>query len=281
MSTPPSTLAPHQVAPFPRPRRPGYRLLSVLTLLGCAALVWYFLQATAGAKVPAATLVGRWYGICGALLFLVGALYNVRHQIYRQRIGSLELWYRAHLVFGAVAIAVLGCHSGFAVRSAFLGALQVGFWGTVLTGAVGCAWQTAFKRWLLRNEWRPLVRSEIERERTAILRRLTELSEADLAERGKLMEQAQQRLARLRSGALLRFPAPDFWDAEARRILEEPSFQELNSAEREQLVELNRLEVQRNYHRRLRAWTSVHLLFTVLGVQLVLWHIWMVAVHPR
>lgn len=261
---------------FPRPKRPGYRLLTILTLLGCAALVAYFVSATAGAKVPAATLVGRWYGIAGALLFAFGALYNVRHQVYRHRTGALEWWYRAHLALGAVAIAVLGCHSGFEMRSGFLAALQVGFWGTVITGALGWLWQTGFKRWLVNNEWRPLVRSELERERDALLKRLEELPTEGNADHALALQQARQRLAHLRSAQLWRFPAPAAWDQAATEVLTA-----LQPDDRDPLLELNRLEVQRSYHRALRAWTSVHLIFTVLGVQLVLWHIWMVAVHPR
>lgn len=266
---------------FPRPKRPGYRLLTLLTLIGCGALTAYFMSATAGAKVPAATLVGRWYGITGALLFAFGAMYNVRHQVYRQRMGSLEWWYRAHLALGAVAIAVLGCHSGFEMRSGFLAALQVGFWGTVITGALGWLWQTGFKRWLVNNEWRPLVRSELERERDVLLRRFEALSTEENAARVPALQQARQRLAQLRFAQLCRFPSPAEWDLSAADALSALQLTALQQEDREQLLELNRLEVQRSYHRGLRAWTSVHLIFTVLGVQLVLWHIWMVAVHPR
>jgi hypothetical protein len=268
-------------SPFTRPRRPGYRAFSLVTLLGCAALIGYFVKTTAGVEVPASTLVGRWYGFSGALLFLFAALYSLRRQSYRQRFGSLELWYRVHLLFGAVAIAVLGCHSGFQLRSHFLGALQLGFWGTVLTGAGGWAWQTAFKRWLAENEWRPLVRSEVERERAAILQRLGTTSEGDATGKVAAIEQARRRLAQLRSSALARFPKSNFWDAGATRILAEPAFSALTEEDRRQLEELNRLEVQRSYHRAMRAWTTIHLIFTVIGVQLTAWHIWTVAVHPR
>jgi hypothetical protein len=256
-------------------------LLTLLTLIGCGMLVAYYVSATAGSKVPAATLVGRWYGISGALLFTFGALYNVRHQVYRQRMGSLEWWYRAHLTLGAVAIAVLGCHSGFEMRSGFLAALQVGFWGTVITGALGWLWQTSFKRWLVNNEWRPLVRSETSRERDALLKRFESLSTVETPARAPALQQARGRLAQLRSAQLWRFPSPAAWDQAATEVLLAPQFAALQSEDREQLLELNRLEVQHSYHRGLRAWTSVHLIFTVLGVQLVVWHIWMVAVNPR
>jgi len=280
-TTPTVTTGAHAPAPrpFPRQQRPGYRLLTALTLAGCLVLVAAFVAATAGSKVPAATMVGRWYGIAGALLFLFGALYNLRHQVYRLRMGSLEWWYRAHLVLGAVAIAVLGCHSGFAMRSGFLAALQVGFWGTVVTGALGWLWQTGFKRWLQGNEWRPLIRTELEREHVALLKRM-EVPADELGERATAILAARRRLSQLRSTQLWRFPPTTEWDRSAAAALE-ASQPAVSPEDRDQLLELNRLEVQRSYHRALRGWTTVHLLVTVVGVQLVAWHIWMVAIHPR
>jgi hypothetical protein len=250
------------------------------------------LSATSGARVPASTQIGRWYGLAGALLFTFGALYSVRHPVYRKRAGALEWWYRAHLVLGVVALVLLGCHSGLHVRSGFLALLQVGFWGTVLTGAGGWAWQTALRRWLIRNEWRPLVLKELDRERAELLRRLgpaeetgkaanTEAEQPGGTAREARIKEAQRGLEQLRTGLLWRFPPALTWDGEATRLLGEPGLQELTTADRKLLLEWHRVEVQRAYQHLLRGWTHFHLIFTVVAVQLMLWHLWMVAAFPR
>lgn len=270
------------VSAFPRPRRAGYRALALGTLAVCVLLTAYFLSATSGTQVPAATQLGRWYGLAGALLFTFGALYSVRHPVYRKRAGSLEWWYRAHLVLGVVALALLGCHSGIRVRSGFLALLQLGFWGTVLTGVGGWAWQTLLRRWLVRNEWRPLVLKELEREREALLRRLAPAEGATEATgRDRAVQEAQRGLEQLRTGLLWRFPPALTWDGEATRLLGEPGLQALSAADRKLLLEWHRLEIQRAYQHLLRGWTHFHLIFTVVGVQLMLWHIWMVSLFPR
>jgi len=281
----PATAPASGLAAFPRPRRPGYQALAVGTVAVCAVLAAYFLSATSGTHVPAATQIGRWYGLAGAVLFTFGALYSVRHPVYRKRAGSLEWWYRAHLVLGVVALVLLGCHSGIHVRSGFLAVLQVGFWGTVLTGAGGWAWQTALRRWLIRNEWRPLVLKELDRERAELLRRLAAAGEtgevAGASTRDRTVHEAQRGLEQLRTGLLWRFPPALTWDGEATRLLGEPGMQGLTSADRKLLLEWHRVEVQRAYQHLLRGWTHFHLIFTVVGVQLMLWHIWMVSVFPR
>jgi hypothetical protein len=269
-------------AAFPRPRRSGYRTLALGTLAVCVLLTAYFLTVTSGTQVPAATQLGRWYGLAGALLFTFGALYSVRHPVYRKRAGSLEWWYRAHLVLGVVALVLLGCHSGIRVRSGFLALLQVGFWGTVLTGVGGWGWQTFLRRWLLRNEWRPLVLKELEREREALLRRLAPAEGAtEATDRDRAVQEAQRGLEQLRTGLLWRFPSALTWDGEATRLLGEAGLQALSAADRKLLLEWHRLEIQRAYQHLLRGWTHFHLIFTVAGVQLMLWHIWMVSLFPR
>jgi hypothetical protein len=268
-------------------------VLAIGTIVMCIVLTAYFLSATSGTHVPAATQIGRWYGLAGALLFTFGALYSVRHPVYRKRAGSLEWWYRAHLVLGSVALVLLGCHSGVQVRSGFLALLQIGFWGTVLTGVGGWAWQTALRRWLIRNEWRPLVLKELDRERAELLRRLGPVEglgksvtgemgvSVEASTRDRVVKEAQRGLEQLRTGLLWRFPAALAWDGEATRLLGEPEMQELTPADRKLLLEWQRVEVQRAYQHLLRGWTHFHLIFTVVGVQLMLWHIWMVAVFPR
>lgn len=220
-----------------RPARTAYRVLVVLIWLLGAALVALFVQQVRGAAVPAATAIGRIYGLIGAVLFAFLALYGLRRIGYRIRLGTLETWYRAHLVLGSLALVLLACHSGFAFRTPFLAALQIAFWGAFLSGIFGWAYQSCMKAWMVRHEYRPAVRSELESRRDELLAQLTAAA-AD----GASANPQDQAAAR---------------------------------------ADLNRVEVLLTYHRRLRFWTIFHLLFTVAGIQLALWHIWIVAVYPR
>ncbi len=272
-----------------RGSHPLYRLMTLLTWVLCGGLIWYFLRETRGTSVPAATELGRWYGLAGTGLFFFLATYGLRRIVYRFRLGSMEFWYRAHLLLGLTALVVLGCHSGFAIRSLFLGALQVGMWGTVLTGLVGWAFQSAFKAWMVRNEARPAVLKELDIRKRELDQQLNKLAETAPANvtgltRVILLEaigRAKRELMFRRLFAAHRFRNWASWERDVDRAASTPHLKALPSAAAPLLRELNRVEVLRGYHRFLRAWTIVHLAFTGLGVQLMLWHIWMVAVYPR
>lgn len=159
-----------------RPQRLGYNALIAATWVAVLAIPWWFYrvylpewsfyeQLFKVSYVPASTPVGRWFGIVGALLFLFLICYGLRRTGYHTRAGRMPWWYRAHLLLGLLALALVGCHSGFAVRSPFYGALQVGFWGAVLTGVFGWAWVFAIKRWIARHEWQSGVWSALQIQR--------------------------------------------------------------------------------------------------------------------
>jgi hypothetical protein len=159
----------------PRRRTRGQIWLATVPVLALSAwVVWFYLRATAGWSVPAATPLGRWYGGVGAGLMLILVLYSVRHAAYRRRWGSLQLWYRTHLWLGVLSLALVGAHCGFRCRGLFLTLLQLFFWGAVVSGLLGWLLQTWVKSVLLRHEERPLVMGQIARERDAAIEALTE-----------------------------------------------------------------------------------------------------------
>lgn len=263
-----------------RSSRPGYRVLSLAVLLGSAALVWVYQRATVGVPVGAATGIGRWYGLIGTLLFLYLAAYGVRRVTHRGRAGSLETWYRTHLVFGVLATALLLVHCGVAMRTPFLAVLQVGFWGTVLTGLFGWVYQTALKRWLIQHEARPTILKEVEARRSELLARLEALEkEEGGSSRG--VATALRHMATVRGQNLWRMPDWGFWDRQVDELLGSGRVGDIPLGAGRLIRELNRMDVLRFYHRLLRWWTTVHLLLTALGVQMVVWHVWMVGWYPR
>jgi hypothetical protein len=159
----------------PRRRRRGPIWLATAGVMAlCAWLVWFYLEATAGWSVRAASPLGRWYGGVGAGLMLLLVLYSVRHASYRRRLGSLEVWYRSHIWLGIVALALVSVHCGFRCRGPFLTLLQLSFWGSMASGLIGWFLQTCVKTALLRHEGRPVVMQQIAWEKDAARAALTE-----------------------------------------------------------------------------------------------------------
>jgi hypothetical protein len=263
-------------------RRPPRRarliwLASGIVLALALGLILFYLRATAGWSPRAATPLGRWYGGIGAGLMLVLGLYWARRGQYRSRLGSLELWYRAHLWLGVIALALLGAHSGFACRGIFLTTLQCFFWGAMLTGLIGWLFQTWLKARLARYEGRPLVLAQIATEREAAVTALASLvpsaKEADLLH-------ARRRLAALRRRHLWRFPSWATWEAMVAAQGGHALANHLNAMDPADaacalgaLERLNRLEVLASYHRWLRGWTTLHLALALGVLQLAVWHI--------
>jgi hypothetical protein len=299
----------------PRRRTRGQVWLATVPVLALSAwVVWFYLRATAGWSVPAATPLGRWYGGVGAGLMLVLVLYSVRHSAYRRRWGSLQLWYRTHLWLGVLALAMVGAHCGFRCRGLFLTLLQLFFWGAVVSGLMGWLLQTWVKSVLLRHEERPLVMGQIARERDAAIEALTERVKTAIV-RASLrsgavgathasplptngiedaaLDGARQEVARalravraVRRRGIWQFPSVATWKKRvqyhgrpvlARRLDDlEPAE---SAAALEELARVNLLEVYASYHRWLRGWTTLHLALTLGLAQLALWHIYITTAY--
>lgn len=296
-------------APKPRVQyrryRSSYALLTLAALAFSAWLVWLFYDRTRGTAIPAATEIGRWYGLVGVALFVFLALYGLRRIGYRQRAGSLEFWYRTHLVLGLVALALVGAHSAsaflgaqaagygpgpiaalrYAFRSPFLGVLQIGVWGVMATGILQWVLQSTLKQWMIRNESRPTILMELNESRARLLAELQLLTGEDdtksaLASQFKqdALARATQQMALGRMAGVWLFRDVAYWEKQLERTEEVSG---LNPEARHLLRELNRVEVLRFYHKLIRFWTTVHLLFTGLVVQMMAWHVYLVSFRPR
>jgi hypothetical protein len=294
----------------PRRRTRGQVWLATVPVLALSAwIVWFYLRATAGWSVPAATPLGRWYGGVGAGLMLVLVLYSVRHSAYRRRWGSLEVWYRTHLWLGVLALALVGAHCGFRCRGLFLTLLQLFFWGAIVSGLLGWLIQSWVQRVLLRHEDRPLVMAQIARERDAAVEALTQRVKAAIvreslrsdgegpvptpALEGAALDEARQEVARalravraVRRRSIWRFPSVATWKkrvqyhgrpALAHRLdgLEPAE----SAAALEEMARVNLMEVYASYHRWLRGWTTLHLALTLGLAQLALWHIYITTAY--
>jgi hypothetical protein len=294
----------------PRRLTRGQIWLATVPVLALSAwVVWFYLRATAGWSVPAATPLGRWYGGVGAGLMLLLVLYSVRHAAYRRRWGSLQLWYRTHLWLGVLALAMVGAHCGFRCRGLFLTLLQLFFWGAVVSGLLGWLLQTWVKSVLLRHEERPLVMGQIARERDAAIEALTERvktaivraslrSGAECRAPSTPLEEAardgaRQEVARalravraVRRRSIWQFPSVATWKKRVQyhgRPVLAHRLDDLEPAESaaalEEMARVNLLEVYTSYHRWLRGWTTLHLALTLGLAQLALWHIYITTAY--
>lgn len=272
-------------APRTRSRRPPWPIWLGTTItfaLSLAAALWYW-HATDGFTPRAATPVGRWYGGVGAGLMALLTLYVVRRRCYRRRMGSLEVWYRAHLWVGVLALALVGVHCGFRTRGLFLSFMQIAFWGSVGSGMVGWLLQSRLKEALRRYEPRPSVMTEIARGIAAARGALASL--LPTVETGELAS-LFRRLAAVRRRHLWRFPTWPAWDAMATAQGGHALSRHLNCLDPadtttvlEAVVRVNHIEVLASYHRWLRAWTTIHLALALAAVQLVAWHIYLTTAY--
>lgn len=267
----------------------------LLALAAGIALVYLFQRETAGARMAAATELGRWYGLVGTLLFAFLALYGLRRVVFRAGWGRMGVWYQLHLAGGLIAFALLACHCGNPIRplpdygSSMLAGLQIGFWGTFGTGLFGWAYQAWLGRWLRRNEYRPAVLGELEIERARLQQEIEELGK-EFAEQtgvfgGELLQEALHRAARYlrlrRAGRLWWFRDWSYWEGLFREAELHGPLAGLPPKAIRLLADLHRVEVLRSYLRQARGWTNYHLALGVLGLQLVAWHVVQVAVWPR
>jgi hypothetical protein len=86
-------------------------------------------------------------------------------------------------------------------------------------------------------------------------------------------------MAARRLGNIWRLPDWRFWEQQLDSICS--GLTQLPKEAREPIQQLNRIEVLRSYHKGLRVWTNLHLVLAGIGVQMMLWHVYMVMFWPR
>lgn len=273
-----------------RPQRMGYRLLMVIAAVATPVLVWLWIQQTRGMTHGAASQLGRIYGLIGAIVFLYLVYYGFRRISYYTGPLNQEWWYRGHLLLGWLSFVMVGCHAWNLkdwTRSPFLIALQIGFWGTMLTGIYGWVYLTLLKRWMIRHEYQPTVRKDLERNRTAVMAQLEALraepgaSQSAMAQgmRGAAIDRALGQMKLRRLTHVWRLPNLQFWEQQVDNV--SSALDALPKEAREPIQDLNRIEVLRSYHKGLRAWTNLHLILAGIGIQMMLWHVISVCSWPR
>jgi hypothetical protein len=142
---------------------------------------------------------------------------------------------------------------------------------------------------MVKHEERPAILKELDYRRAGIQEELATVVHTDTPGESALtrrmrdtaIRRALRHMAIGRASGLWRMRDWKFYEGRLARAAKTSGLDLLPPRARELVWELNRVEVLRSYHKTLRFWTIFHLVFTGLGVQLMVWHVAIVALYPR
>ena len=116
-----------------------------LVASGAAAVlasVWYFVASANTAAWPGgSSLPGFTFGVIGGLICLFEFLLWPRKKLRAWRIGRTQVWMRAHVWLGLLAVPLLIYHSGFRWGGSLSTVLMVLFLAVVASGVWGLVFQ--------------------------------------------------------------------------------------------------------------------------------------------
>jgi hypothetical protein len=260
----------------------GRYLALALFVVAAVMLLGSYLRYAAQGVPYAGTPMGRWcYGSVALVTLLYLALYNVRHKIYRVRLGSLQAWFWGHVWVGTICLMAFAFHVGFRVHGLFNWLLTLSFLAEILSGFVGLYCYLLVRPRLMEVEERPTLAAH----HVARIKDLTETSHALLEGKSPQLAQAVNAAA----DALLAAATPYriLFSSFTRAQLEETAralvarhsssvpvadravFEELVTAH--QRLALSRAELF--LHRLLRGWVPFHVVLAGWLLTLVVAHL--------
>lgn len=156
-------MEPHELRmPKGVPSSLGRWLMPAVAAALFAALVVPYLRYTAAHTPYAGTTIGRWYyGMAALVTLLFLTFYNVRHNTYRARMGSLQTWFWGHLWIGIVCLAAFAFHCGFRVHGLFNWLLTIAFLAETASGFIGLFFYLTVRPRLVQREEQPLYASHL------------------------------------------------------------------------------------------------------------------------
>ena len=134
--------ASHPAGPEPVDTRPASvrssgAATAVFTLAILAAIAWGWVERHEKHLIPA-TGLGYWLGIIGALMMLSMLLYSKRKKMRGAVvIGSVKLWFQAHMLLGVLGPVLILFHSNFQLKSSNSTLAMVAMGTVVLSGIIG------------------------------------------------------------------------------------------------------------------------------------------------
>ena len=114
---------------------------AVITVLATISYVVY--SSTRPYGPSGGSWVGLGYGVIGTAFMLLAGLLSVRKRFRTRRIGSAQLWMKAHIWLSLLAIPFILFHAGFRFGGPLSAALLVLFLVVSVSGLVGLAIQQA------------------------------------------------------------------------------------------------------------------------------------------
>ncbi len=109
----------------------------IFTLVVVAAIIWGWVERHEKHIVPAEGL-GYWLGIIGGLMMLSMLLYSKRKKMRGSLpIGSVKVWFQAHMVLGVLGPLLILFHSNFQLKSSNSTLAMAAMLTVVLSGIVG------------------------------------------------------------------------------------------------------------------------------------------------
>lgn len=120
----------------------GFTLVASAAVVGC-----YLLYVAASPSGPSG---GSWpglaFGIAGTTLMAFEGLLAARRKLRTVRLGSAQLWMRAHIWLGLLAAVLILCHAGFALGGPLTTVLMALFFLVVGSGVYGLLLQQFLPR---------------------------------------------------------------------------------------------------------------------------------------
>ena len=138
----------------------------ILATLAVAALasLWYFAaKGDSATWPPGSSFPGFTFGIVGGLICLFEFLLWPRKKMRAWRIGRTQIWMRAHIWLGLLAVPLLIYHSGFRLGGSLATILMVLFLVVIASGVWGLVLQQFLPSRMLNELPAETIYSQIER----------------------------------------------------------------------------------------------------------------------
>jgi hypothetical protein len=141
------------------------RWFAAAVLATAAAVVWYGWEATARIRWPGgSSLVGLTYGVLAGGIIVFESLLGLRRtRLFRTSrwLGSAQLWMKAHIWLGLLAVPLVVMHSGLQ-WGGWLSTLVAGIFALVTaSGIFGWLMQNLIPRWLIEAVPEETIHSQI------------------------------------------------------------------------------------------------------------------------
>ncbi len=127
------------------------------------ASLWYFSAATGDTWPGGSSVPGFTFGLLGGGICIFEMLLWWRKKVRTWRIGRTQVWLRAHIWLGLLAVPLLVYHSGFRFGGPLATVVMVLFLVVIVSGIIGLLFQQVIPKSLLDEVPAETIYSQIDR----------------------------------------------------------------------------------------------------------------------